>query len=106
MLRRTALFGGKNRVTFVLPAHVPAGVVSVVGDFNGWEPGRHVLVPRRNGTRSVSVVLPPGEHRFRYLATGGVWLDDDTADVVGADGSRVRIHAGSAPAARVPAGVA
>jgi hypothetical protein len=36
------------------------------------------------------VTLPPGEHRFRYLATGGVWLDDDTADRVEADASVLR----------------
>lgn len=92
MLSRSPLFGGKNRVTFSLPAREPAGEVSVVGDFNAWEPGRHCLVPRRNGTRSVSVVLPPGEHRFRYLASDGVWLDDAGADKVDADGSWVRVE--------------
>jgi hypothetical protein len=80
MLRRSRLFGRKTRVTFSLPLDLPDGVVSVVGDFNGWEPGRHELVRRRNGTRSVSVTLSPGVHRFRYLATGGLWFDDETAD--------------------------
>jgi 1,4-alpha-glucan branching enzyme len=80
MIKRARLFGPKTRVTFTLPADQPNGVVSVVGTFNDWTPGRHQLLPRRNGTRSVSVTLPPGEHRFRYLATGGVWFDDHTAD--------------------------
>ncbi|GAB3980725.1 isoamylase early set domain-containing protein [Actinoallomurus acanthiterrae] len=80
MLVRSRLFGRKTRVTFRLPLDRPDGIVSVVGDFNGWEPGRHELVRRRNGTRSVSVTLSPGVHRFRYLATGGVWFDDDAAD--------------------------
>jgi len=93
MLRRAPLFGEKNRVTFSLPGHEPAGQVSVVGDFNSWEPGCHEMVRRRNGTRSVSIVLPPGEYRFRYLATDGVWLDDDTADAVDAGGSWVRVSA-------------
>src|SRR5918912_1494762 len=82
MIRRSRLFGAKTRVTFSLAADQPAGVVSVVGTFNDWTPGRHELVPRRNGTRSVSVTLSPGEHRFRYLATGGVWFDDTAADRV------------------------
>ncbi len=82
MIKRARLFGPKTRVTFSLPAGEPAGDVSVVGTFNDWTPGRHQLLPRRNGTRSVSVTLPPGEHRFRYLATGGVWFDDHTADTV------------------------
>lgn len=80
MLRRSRLFGRKTRVTFSLPADRPEGVVSVVGDFNGWVPGRHELIRRRNGTRSVSITFAPGVHRFRYLATGGVWFDDETAD--------------------------
>jgi 1,4-alpha-glucan branching enzyme len=91
MLRRASLFGGKTRITFSLTADEPAGRVSVVGDFNSWEPGRHELIRRRNGTRSVSVVLPPGEYRFRYLATNGIWLDDETADAVDAEGSQIRV---------------
>ena len=82
MLRRTQLFGGKARITFAIPADEPDGIVSVVGDFNEWRPGTHELVRRRNGTRTVSVILPPGQHRFRYLATGGVWFDDDAAQGV------------------------
>jgi hypothetical protein len=93
MLSRAPLFGGKNRVTFSLPPGEPAGAVSVVGDFNAWEPGRHELVARRGGRRSVSVVLPAGEHRFRYLATDGVWLDDHSADQVDTTGSWVRLDA-------------
>jgi hypothetical protein len=74
----------------VQPArHEPPGPVSVVGDFNAWEPGRHELVRCRNGTRTVSIILPPGEHRFRYLASDGVWLDDETADKVDPEGLRL-----------------
>ncbi|GAB2625934.1 isoamylase [Streptomyces capparidis] len=91
MLKRTRLFGNKTRVTFALPGDEPVGAVSVVGDFNGWEPGRHELVTRRDGTRTVTVILPPGEHRFRYLATDGVWLDDDTADAIDHEGSLLRL---------------
>jgi 1,4-alpha-glucan branching enzyme len=80
MLKRSPLFGRKTRVTFSLPASAPMGAVSVVGDFNEWTPGRHELLQRRNGARTVSVILDPGVHRFRYLATGGVWFDDDAAD--------------------------
>ncbi|MFC0508730.1 isoamylase early set domain-containing protein [Micromonospora costi] len=82
MIKRNKLFGNQTRVTFCLPRDTPPGTVSVVGCFNGWEPGRHELVARRDGTRTVTVRLGPGEYRFRYLATGGVWLDDDSADGV------------------------
>ncbi|MGC4805564.1 glycoside hydrolase [Micromonospora sp. DT233] len=87
MIKRSKLFGNQTRVTFCLPRDAPAGPVSVVGSFNEWEPGRHELVTRRDGSRTVSVKLPPGAHRFRYLASGGVWLDDDSADRVDDEGS-------------------
>ena len=61
------------------------GPVSVVGDWNGWDPFGHPRHHRSNGTRSVSVQLTPGPHAFRYLADGGVWLDEPDA-VVEPDG--------------------
>jgi 1,4-alpha-glucan branching enzyme len=68
------------RVTFVLPADTPAGPVSVVGDFNDWNPFANPLRRRGNGTRSAVVRLPAGSRcRFRYLGDGGVWFDDDQA---------------------------
>lgn len=91
MIRRSRLFGAKTRVTFSLSADAPSGVVSVVGSFNDWTPGRHELVPRRDGSRSVSVTLPAGEHRFRYLATDGVWFDDHGADAHDAEGGIIRV---------------
>ncbi len=91
MLKRTPVGKTKTKVTFALPLDLPGGDVSVVGDFNGWQPGRHTLVPRRNGTRSVSLTLPAGRHRFRYLATGGVWADDHEADAVDEQGSVVEL---------------
>jgi 1,4-alpha-glucan branching enzyme len=72
--------GGSVRVTFALPAGEPSGAVSVVGDFNGWDPLAHPLRRRANGTRSAAVTVPAGTTlRFRYLAEGGIWFNDDTA---------------------------
>ncbi|MEV6690856.1 isoamylase early set domain-containing protein [Micromonospora sp. NPDC051196] len=82
MIKRNRLFGSQTRVTFCLPRDTPPGTVSVVGSFNGWQPGEHVLVARRDGTRTVTVRLGPGQHRFRYLAAGGLWFDDESADRV------------------------
>ncbi|MEV1144509.1 isoamylase early set domain-containing protein [Micromonospora sp. NPDC049799] len=91
MIKRNKLFGNQTRVTFCLPRDAPPGPVSVVGCFNDWEPGRHELVARRDGTRTVTVRLGPGEYRFRYLATGGVWLDDESADRVDERGSLLKL---------------
>jgi hypothetical protein len=70
---------GMVRVTFTLPVREPTAAVSVVGDFNGWNPFAHPLRVRANRTRSASVTVPSGSTlRFRYLADGGRWFDDDT----------------------------
>jgi 1,4-alpha-glucan branching enzyme len=70
---------GMVRVTFSLPVGEPASAVSVVGDFNDWDPYAHPLKIRANRTRSASVTVPSGSTlRFRYLADGGRWFDDDS----------------------------
>ncbi len=70
---------GKVRVTFALPADEPDGAVSVVGNFNDWDPLAHPLRRRANHTRSAAVTVPAGSTlHFRYLAEGGVWFDDET----------------------------
>jgi hypothetical protein len=75
------------QLTFTLSVSAPVGPVSVVGDFNGWTPGRHELRPLRNGTRSVSVrVAGDRVLRFRYLGSNGQWFDDpDVAERDGPD---------------------
>jgi hypothetical protein len=81
-----------RRLTFVLPGESPVGRVSVVGTFNDWTPGAHVLRRRSNGTRSVSVTLPAGSTvRFRYLGEDGHWFDDQDADEVTSEGGTVQL---------------
>jgi 1,4-alpha-glucan branching enzyme len=73
--------GDRVRVTFALPKEEPAGLVSVVGDFNDWTPDTHRLTRRTNGTRSVAVEVPAGaELEFRYLGEDGHWFDDPDVD--------------------------
>jgi 1,4-alpha-glucan branching enzyme len=76
------------KLTFALPQESPPGPVSVVGDFNDWTPGQHVLAKRTNGTRSTTVTVKPGTPvRFRYLGDGGNWFDDPDADRIEQDAS-------------------
>ena len=83
---------GEVRVTFALPMTEPAGAVSVVGDFNGWDPHAHPLRKRGNGSRSAVVTIPAGATlHFRYLAEGGIWFDDETADMRDAQGATITV---------------
>lgn len=65
------------KVTFILRREECDGAVSVVGDFNDWNPSAMPLRKRSNGTRSASIELPPGtSYRFKYLAEGDNWFGD------------------------------
>ncbi|MER5757662.1 isoamylase early set domain-containing protein [Streptomyces sp. NPDC002082] len=82
---------GRTQVTFVLPADTPDSPVSVVGDFNHWNPAAHPLETRSDGTRAAKVSLPThSAHSFRYLAAGDYWFNDEHADAH--DGTNSRIH--------------
>jgi hypothetical protein len=80
ILIRTTPDTGQTKVRLVLPDDVHDGPVSAVGTFNDWTPGRHRLIRRSNGTRSVTVIVASGQDlRFRYLGSGGRWFDDPDA---------------------------
>ena len=77
-----------RKITFALPANHPAGKVSVVGNFNDWTPGAHLLKKRSNGTMSASVTVPADYIvAFRYLGENGTWFDETEADFVDAGAS-------------------
>lgn len=69
----------KRSVTFELPG-VEAESVSVVGDFNRWDPASGAMKRRKDGVWTKALRLAPGAYRFRYVANGDQWLNDPTAD--------------------------
>lgn len=84
MINKKRLKDGTVKVTFSLEDDRP---ISVVGDFNGWDPTAHPMVRRSSGARSVAVTFPEGSKAcFRYLADGGEFFDDPTADEIEPNG--------------------
>jgi 1,4-alpha-glucan branching enzyme len=82
MIKRTRSPHG-IKVTFALPVDEVDQAVSVVGEFNDWDPLAHPLKKRSNGTRSVSVELDADHaYRFKYLTEDGSWLLDGDAEAV------------------------
>lgn len=79
MIKRTKTADGV-KCTFTLTSDLS---VSVVGDFNSWDPLATPLKVRSNGTRSAAVTLPyESQSAFRYLEDGGRFFDDPDADVL------------------------
>jgi 1,4-alpha-glucan branching enzyme len=81
MIKRSKGSGSSMKVTFVVPMADCDQALSVVGEFNDWDPLATPLRKRSNRTRSASVELPiGGSYRFKYLAEGGDWFCDPDAD--------------------------
>ena len=73
--------GRSCRVTFELPAQINAECVALCGEFNEWDPTKHPLKRRKDGSFSLTASLKPGrEYRFRYLVDGERWENDWDAD--------------------------
>jgi hypothetical protein len=87
---------GERTATFSLPDTLQEAdtYISVVGSFNDWMPGIHVLAAGDDGQLAVSVPLTSDDDlHFRYLQTGGVWFDDPQADEQTLHGSVARVAA-------------
>ena len=82
MIKREALKKSEQvKLTFIQPYDNTQPRLSVVGDFNGWDPTVTPLIKRSNGTASVSVTLPAGKRvLFRYVTQDNQWFNDDAAD--------------------------
>lgn len=86
---------GRATFTFVLDGYTDRPV-SIVGDFNDWDPHAHPLTLLDTGVRQVQVQVPHDRDIcFRYLAHGDHWFDDPDADAFDHRGGILR--AGPAP---------
>jgi len=69
---------------FVLVAPQAASV-TVVGDFNDWNPSATPLASANGGGGGVwwvTVPLPPGRYRYAFVVDGTTWLADPEASAV------------------------
>ncbi len=74
---------GISKVTFRLPpeAAEAAARVTLVGDFNDWDPEATPMTRLKNGEYKATVDLEPGrEYGYRFLIDGRIWENDRDAD--------------------------
>lgn len=93
-----------NLVPFSFPAP-EARVVSLVGDFNSWDPKAMPMDKGSDGVWCLRVALKPGSHQYRFIADG-IWQDDPaaqqkTANVMGSENC-VKIVAAEIIGGRTP----
>lgn len=72
-----------NAFQFVLVAP-QASSVSLVGDFNDWDPARSPMQTAQ-GVWATTVPLPPGRYRYAFLVNGVEWRADPGAPRAGDD---------------------
>jgi hypothetical protein len=64
-----------------------AGTVSVVGDFNDWDPARDTMARQdQDGLWKVQLRLRPGVYQYGFVIDGQRWSADPLADSFMADG--------------------
>jgi hypothetical protein len=76
----------RDGVKFVLVAP-QAARVSLVGDFNRWDPAATPMERTpTGGTWSVAVPLSAGRHEYAFVVDGKQWLPDPSAPLAPVDG--------------------
>jgi len=73
----------KCKVHFKLPKQKVGNAdnVSLVGDFNNWDPYENPMKKLSNGDYSLTLNLPKDDsYQFRYFVDGAKWITDEEAD--------------------------
>ncbi len=66
--------------------------VSLVGDFNGWNPAAHPMKQMPDGAWLLTVELPHGHHRYAFRVDGHLTLDPRAQGITRNDqGERVSL---------------
>jgi 1,4-alpha-glucan branching enzyme len=68
----------RQRVTFSLEAN-NANEVILMGDFNNWDPKMHPMKRDKNGIWDRTLMIPPGQYEYKFLADGQ-WIEDPRND--------------------------
>jgi len=72
----------RKRVRFELSTD-PGSAVFVAGTFNNWDPTANALKDNPDsGHYKASLLLPPGEHQYKFVVDGAWTLDPNCSDCV------------------------
>ncbi|MFH1857279.1 MAG: PilZ domain-containing protein [Candidatus Omnitrophota bacterium] len=75
-----------------------AGAVSLVGDFNHWDPDKHPMKKMRDGTWRIALHLPPGSYQYQFYVDGVFCMDPDakahTPNAFGTENALIEVSEG------------
>ncbi len=80
MIKKSPIKGSdKVSVTFETGLGAGAKAVSLVGDFNEWNPEAHPMKQRKDGAWSITLRLPKQrDWQYRFVVDGDWVTDDET----------------------------
>jgi hypothetical protein len=64
-----------SQVRFAIQAP-SARSITIVGDFNDWDPAMTPMARNPDGEWNAKLELPPGRYRYSYLVNGSTWVAD------------------------------
>lgn len=79
MIKKTSIKGitDKVSVTFETSAFPEAKTLSLVGDFNAWDPDATPMKQRKDGAWAVTLRLPKRrDFQYRFVVDGQTWTTD------------------------------
>jgi hypothetical protein len=76
-------------VQFVLTAP-KASHVTVVGDFNQWDPVATPMARAASGAWTAAIPVSPGRHVYAFIVDGDRWVSDPAAPLAPEDGFGIR----------------
>lgn len=79
MRKHKQLKAGRCRRTFSLTAP-GARSVSLVGDFNKWDPEKHPMREKGGGIWQKAVLLEPGTYEYKFRVDGEWEIDENNED--------------------------
>lgn len=68
----------RKKVTFSINS-TGAKEVILMGDFNNWNPKKHLMKQDGNGVWNKAVILPSGSYEYKFLVDGQ-WKEDPQND--------------------------
>jgi 1,4-alpha-glucan branching enzyme len=81
-MREDKISNSAKRIIFEVAAN-PNSEVYLAGSFNNWDPKRHQMKDTRGkGKYAITLMLPKGEHEYKYVINGNWVVDPECQDWV------------------------
>lgn len=80
----------KSKFKFInFSVKIQAESVSLIGDFNNWQPKANEMLKKQGGNWEISIPLPSGRYRYLFLADDEFVIDEKNQNTAEFEGETV-----------------